>query len=142
MHFTVRIGKRNSSVRIRNDLLALWYVLCFPEEEISYSKVQREVRRFLGKCLSKYRPDRRPSSSHIGNQGVGSAKQNHGITDFVNAYIVAEVLDKPEQKKYFKALKMLEGTMFGTATVELADLSQGEDKSAPLFLGLGAAEAM
>lgn len=130
MHFTVRIGKRNSSVRIRNDLLALWYVLCFPEEEISYSKVQREVRRFLGKCLSKYKPDRRPSSSHIGNQGV---------TDFVNAYIVAEVLDKPEQKKYFKALKMLEGTMFGTATVELADLSQDEDKSAPLFLGLGAA---
>lgn len=126
MHFTVRIGKRNSSVRIRNDLLALWYVLCFPEEEISYSKVQREVRRFLGKCLSKYKP----SSSHIGNQGV---------TDFVNAYIVAEVLDKPEQKKYFKALKMLEGTMFGTATVELADLSQDEDKSAPLFLGLGAA---
>lgn len=131
MHFTVRIGKRNSSVRIRNDLLALWYVLCFPEEEISYSKVQREVRRFLGKCLSKYKASR-PSSSHIGNQGV---------TDFVNAYIVAEVLNKPEQKKYFKALKMLEGTVFDSATVELADLSQGEDKSAPLFLGLGAAEA-
>ena len=132
MHFTVRIGKRNSSVRIRNDLLALWYVLCFPEEEISYSKVQREVRRFLGKCLSKYRP----ASSHIGNQGV---------TDFVNQRIVAEVLDRPEQKRYFKALKMLEGTVFGNVAmdmVELADLSQDEDKSAPLFLGLGAAEAV
>ena len=40
---------------------------------------------------------------------------------------------------------MLEGTVFGNVAmdmVELADLSQNEDKSAPLFLGLGVAEAV
>ena len=122
MHFTVRLGKRNTSVRIRNDLLALWYVLCFPDEEISYSKVQNEVRRFLSKCLAKYRP----TSSHIGNQGV---------TDYVNAYIVAEVLEVPERHKYKKALKMLDSTVFNSSTVDLSEMYQ-EDSSAPLYLGI------
>lgn len=122
MHFTVRLGKRNTSVRIRNDLLALWYVLCFPDEEITYSKVQNEVRRFLGKCLAKYRP----TSSRIGNQGV---------TDYVNAYIVAEVLETPERIKYKKALKMLDSTVFNSSTVDLSEMYQ-EDSSAPLYLGI------
>lgn len=121
MHFTVRLGKRNTSVRIRDDLLALWYVLCFPDEEITYSKVQNEVRRFLGKCLSKYRP-----ASRVGNQGV---------TDYVNAYIVAEVLEAPERIKYKKALKMLKSTVFKESTVDLSEMYQ-EDSSAPLYLGI------
>lgn len=121
MHFTVRLGKRNTSVRIRDDLLALWYVLCFPDEEITYSKVQNEVRRFLGKCLAKYRP-----ASRVGNQGV---------TDYVNAYIVAEVLEAPERHKYKKALKMLKSTVFNESTVDLSEMYQ-EDSSAPLYLGI------
>ena len=120
MHFTVRLGKRNTSVRIRNDLLALWYVLCFPDEEVSYNKVQREVRKFLGKCLTGYRP----ASSHIGNQGV---------TDFVNQRIVAEVLDRPEQKRYLKALKMLEGSVFGSGGEIQVENLAGVD-AAPLIL--------
>lgn len=54
MKMTIRLGHRNTSVRIRDDLLALWYILCFPDEEMTYSKVHREVRKFISRCLTRY----------------------------------------------------------------------------------------
>lgn len=54
MKMTIRLGHRNTSVRIRDDLLALWYILCFPDEEMTYSKVHREVRKFISRCLTQY----------------------------------------------------------------------------------------
>ena len=59
MKMTIRLGHRNTSVRIRDDLLALWYILCFPDEEMTYSKVHREVRKFISRCLTRYETPRK-----------------------------------------------------------------------------------
>lgn len=59
MKMTIRFGHRNTSVRIRDDLLALWYILCFPDEEMTYSKVHREVRKFVSRCLTRYETPRK-----------------------------------------------------------------------------------
>lgn len=70
MKMTIRLGHRNTSVRIRDDLLALWYILCFPDEEMTYSKVHREVRKFISRCLTRYEMPRKKKvqSRHIEDQ--------------------------------------------------------------------------
>lgn len=70
MKMTIRLGHRNTSVRIRDDLLALWYILCFPDEEMTYSKVHREVRKFISRCLTRYETPRKKKvqNRYIENQ--------------------------------------------------------------------------
>ena len=116
MQCTVRIGGRNSSVKIRDDLLALWYILNFPDEEISYRGVQREVRKFVSKCLIGYKPN---NPYYIGNKG---------ITSYVNSCIIQEVLEKPERIKYRKCLKMLSESIFKSAVLgDLESLEKGAE---------------
>lgn len=105
MKCTVKIGKRNSSVKIRDDLLALWYILNFPDEEISYSNVQREVRKFISRCLMKYKPK---NPYYVGNSG---------LTDYVNSCVVQEVLERPERIRYRRCLKMLGESLFKDASL-------------------------
>lgn len=70
MKMTIRLGHRNTSVRIRDDLLALWYILCFPDEEMTYSKVHREMRKFISRCLTRYETPhkKKVQSQHIEDQ--------------------------------------------------------------------------
>lgn len=73
MKMTIRLGHRNTSVRIRDDLLALWYILCFPDEEMTYSKVHREVRKFISRCLTRYETPRKKKvqSQYFEDQSKG-----------------------------------------------------------------------
>ena len=76
MKMTIRLGHRNTSVRIRDDLLALWYILCFPDEEMTYSKVHREVRKFISRCLTRYETPRKKKveSQYIEDQSKEDRK--------------------------------------------------------------------
>lgn len=78
MKMTIRLGHRNTSVRIRDDLLALWYILCFPDEEMTYSKVHREVRKFISRCLTRYETPhkKKVQSRHIEDQS--RSKEDRG----------------------------------------------------------------
>lgn len=118
MQCTVRIGGRNSSVKIKDNLLALWYILSFPDEEISYRNVQKEVRRFVSKCLVGYRPN---NPYYIGNKG---------ITDFVNSCIIQEVLERPERIKYKRCLKMLSKSLFKDAALGDLESLESVERSA------------
>lgn len=73
MKMTIRLGHRNTSVRIRDDLLALWYILCFPDEEMTYSKVHREVRKFISRCLTRYET---PRKKKVKNQCTEDQSKN------------------------------------------------------------------
>lgn len=79
MKMTIRLGHRNTSVRIRDDLLALWYILCFPDEEMTYSKVHREVRKFISRCLTRYETPRKKKvqSRHIEDQSRSKEDQRN-----------------------------------------------------------------
>ena len=78
MKMTIRFGHRNTSVRIRDDLLALWYILCFPDEEMTYSKVHREVRKFISRCLTRYETPhkKKVQNRHIEDQS--RSKEDRG----------------------------------------------------------------
>lgn len=82
MKMTIRLGHRNTSVRIRDDLLALWYILCFPDEEMTYSKVHREVRKFISRCLTRYEtPHKKKVNRYIEDQsksGEDRGEQSKG----------------------------------------------------------------
>lgn len=73
MKMTIRLGHRNTSVRIRDDLLALWYILCFPDEEMTYSKVHREVRKFISRCLTRYKT---PHKKKVENRYIEDQNKN------------------------------------------------------------------
>lgn len=73
MKMTIRLGHRNTSVRVRDDLLALWYILCFPDEEMTYSKVHREVRKFVSRCLTRYET---PRKKKIQNRYIEDQSKN------------------------------------------------------------------
>ena len=100
MQCTIRMGNRNSSVKVRDELLALWYILNFPDKEISYREVQNEVRRFVSKCLVGYKPK---SPYYVGSKS---------ITEFVNSCIIQDVLERPERIRYRRCLKMLNESLF------------------------------
>lgn len=78
MKMTIRLGHRNTSVRIRDDLLALWYILCFPDEEMTYSKVHREVRKFISRCLTRYETPykKKVQSQYI--EGQSESREDRG----------------------------------------------------------------
>lgn len=123
MHYTITLGKRNTSVRIRDDLLALWYVLCFPDKELNYAEVRKEVRRFLSRCLREYHPK---NPYYISSEGV---------TEFVNTYIVGEVLEGIERIRYFKVLKMLKKTPFKSGLLsQLESLCESVEGSTKNFV--------
>lgn len=84
MKMTIRLGHRNTSVRIRDDLLALWYILCFPDEEMTYSKVHREVRKFISRCLTRYETPRKRKvqSRHIEDQSKSREDRGNQNKDF------------------------------------------------------------
>lgn len=166
MKMTIRLGHRNTSVRIRDDLLALWYILCFPDEEMTYSKVHREVRKFISRCLTRYetprkkkvqnqyiedqngsREDQRDQKDQSGGFRVKECheRQDEGLhnisrnvpliegsvlesktrlTDYINSYIVQEVLDRPERIKYRKCLKLLSETMFNSTSIDIQDIAE------------------
>lgn len=92
MKMTIRLGHRNTSVRIRDDLLALWYILCFPDEEMTYSKVHREVRKFISRCLTRYETPRKKKvqSRHIEDQSKSKEDQE----DRSEGFRVKECQDK------------------------------------------------
>lgn len=76
MKMTIRLGHRNTSVRIRDDLLALWYILCFPDEEMTYSKVHREVRKFISRCLTRYETPHKKKIHQRIDLSVKKAQEN------------------------------------------------------------------
>jgi len=76
MKMTIRLGHRNTSVRIRDDLLALWYILCFPDEEMTYSKVHREVRKFISRCLTRYETPRKKKVENRYIEGQSESKKD------------------------------------------------------------------
>lgn len=84
MKMTIRLGHRNTSVRIRDDLLALWYILCFPDEEMTYSKVHREVRKFISRCLTRYKTPhkKKVQSRHIEDQSESKEDQKNRSEGF------------------------------------------------------------
>ena len=84
MKMTIRLGHRNTSVRIRDDLLALWYILCFPDEEMTYSKVHQEVRKFISRCLTRYETPRKKKvqSRHIEDQSKSIEDQENRSESF------------------------------------------------------------
>lgn len=163
MKMTIRLGHRNTSVRIRDDLLALWYILCFPDEEMTYSKVHREVRKFISRCLTRYETPHKKKiqSRHIEDQSKSREDQRDQedrsegfrvkecqdrnlynisrnipliegfvlesktrLTDYINSCIVQEVLDRPEQIKYRRCLKLLSETMFNSASIDIQDIAE------------------
>ena len=52
MKMTIRLGHRNTSVRIRDDLLALWYILCFPDEEMKH-RARKKLKIDTSKVKAK-----------------------------------------------------------------------------------------
>ena len=101
MKMTIRLGYRNTSVRIRDDLLALWYILCFPDEEMTYSKVHREVRKFISRCLTRYETPRKKkvnryiedqskSGEDRGEQSKGNQSENFRVKECQNRSALVE----------------------------------------------------
>ena len=98
MKMTIRLGHRNTSVRIRDDLLALWYILCFPDEEMTYSKVHREVRKFISRCLTRYETPRKRKiqSQYIEDQSKGREDRG-GQEDRSEGFRVKECYERQDK---------------------------------------------
>ena len=113
MKMTIRLGHRNTSVRIRDDLLALWYILCFPDEEMTYSKVHREVRKFISRCLTRYETPhkKKAESRYIESQnksGGDRGEQSKGNQS--ESFRVKECYERQDKKS------LVEGSVLESKT--------------------------
>lgn len=116
MKMTIRLGHRNTSVRIRDDLLALWYILCFPDEEMTYSKVHREVRKFISRCLTRYET---PRKKKVENRYIeGQNKNREGREDQSEGFGVKECHERQDRNLHnvSRNVPLVEGSVLESKT--------------------------
>lgn len=116
MKMTIRLGHRNTSVRIRDDLLALWYILCFPDEEMTYSKVHREVRKFISRCLTRYETSRKKK---VENRYIeGQSKSGKDQENRSEGFIVKKCHERQDKNLYnvSRNVPLTEGSVLESKT--------------------------
>ena len=89
----VSIGRRRSGVSVRNNIVALWYLLHVsnPINDRAPKEVEYELRKFVARTMKKW-----------------NSRNSRGLSEFIQSELIMSILEVSDQIRFKRILTALD----------------------------------